>query len=385
MIRPSLRATNCRTIILRTACTLSAILFISGCSDGSDGIRKTNVVYDFSALDAAMQQFIDSSSTFDGISYTLVDKDDGAVHEAAFGDHDLDIIVMLASTSKMPSVSLLMALDDDESLQFDVERPIEEYLPWQGVYGDRTTVELVSNTSGIPGLSGIPEYGAHLCQFSADISLQECGEVLYTVEVPGTIAPGIAFDYGGTQWHLSGLVAEHVTNSTWNQAFDQYIGQPCELEVFSYGNPWSDLSSFTGSPDSLIGKQNAHIEGGAISNMQDYAKILLMHLRDGYCGDTQVMSNESIEFVRENRSGDFGPDYGMGWWIVPGDEENATIYYDPGAFGAISWIDAQRGIGGYVAIDDYSRTEPGAVYSYVLEVIIPLQQAAVDEARAAAN
>jgi hypothetical protein len=45
----------------------------------------------------------------------------------------------------------------------------------------------------------------------------------------------------------------------------------------------------------------------------------------------------------------------------------------------------ERGIGGYVAIDDYTREAPGAVYEMVLTQIIPLQQKAVDTARAAAG
>ena len=74
---------------------------------------------------------------------------------------------MLASTSKMPAVSLLMALHDDESLDYDVETTIDTYLPWDGVYGDRTTVDLVSNTSGIPGLAALGDYGPHVCQFTS--------------------------------------------------------------------------------------------------------------------------------------------------------------------------------------------------------------------------
>jgi CubicO group peptidase (beta-lactamase class C family) len=283
----------------------------------------------------------------------------------------------------MPAVSLLMALHDDASLDYDVAATIDNYLPWDGIYGDRTTVDLVSNTSGIPGLSALGNYGAHVCQFASDITLQECAETLYTVEVPGTVAPGTRFSYGGTQWHLSGAVAENVTNSTWGQAFDEYIAQPCELEVFEYGNMWTLLGEWNGSPDSLRGQQNAHIEGGAITNLQDYAKILLMHLHGGRCGNTQVMAEESVAFMQENRAGTLGTDYGMGWWLLPGDEENNAIVYDPGAFGAISWLDMERGIGGYVAIDDYTRTAPAAVFAEVLNKIIPLQQQAVDEARAA--
>lgn len=363
---------------------MAALILLSGCSDGSDGPNTPPLpVYDFTAVDAAFQQFLDESTMFDGISVTLVDTDQGTVHEAAFGDHSLDIVVMLASTSKVPSVSLLMALNDDESLNYDVEAGIDNYLPWDGVYGDRTSVQLVSNTSGIPGLSGIADYGVHMCQFLPDVALESCAQLLYTVELPGSAPPGTVFDYGGSQWHLAGAVAEHVSNSLWSQAFDEYIAAPCELEVFQYGNMWTDLDAWNGSPDSLRGLDNPHIEGGAITNMRDYAKILIMHLRGGRCGDTQVMSADSVAFMQVNRTSELGVPYGMGWWIVPGDEESATVYYDPGAFGAVSWLDTKRGIGGYVAIDDYTRENPGAVYSLVLNQIIPLQQQAVDEARAA--
>ncbi|MEO0438140.1 MAG: serine hydrolase domain-containing protein [Pseudomonadota bacterium] len=366
----------------------------TACSDGSDSSASESAVsptaepaapvYSFDEVDTELQRFIDESQVFDGISYTLVDGDQGMVHEAAFGDHTLDTVVQLASTSKMPSVALLMALHEDESLDFDIAAPIERYLPWEGVYGDRTTEQLLSNTSGIPGLGSIATYGVsgHICQFAGNTTLQECGETLYVNESPGSTEPGTAFDYGGSQWHLAGAVAEVVSNSTWNQAFDVYIGTPCELEVFTYGNMWSNLDDWTGSPDSLTGQENANVEGGGITTLQDYAKLLLMHLRGGACGDNQVLSQDSVDFVQTDRGGPLGgPGYGMGWWIIYADEENNELIYDPGAFGAVSWLDVERGIGGYVAIDDYTRTEQDSVYDFVLNTVVPLQRAVVDAAR----
>ena len=370
---------------IRLASCMFALVILSACSNGSNNSQAAPPSYNFDEVDARLQQFLDESDVFDGISVILVDTEQGAVHEAAFGDHTLDTVVMLASTSKMPSVSLLMALHDDASLNFDVEETIDSYLPWDGVYGDRTTVSLVSNTSGIPGLAGLAAYGPHMCQFTANVTLNECAEILYTVEVPGSVPLGTQFSYGGTQWQLAGAVAEHVTNSTWGQAFDRYLAGPCELEVFEYGNMWTVMGAWNGSPDSLLGQANAHIEGGAITSLQDYAKILLMHLRGGRCGDTQVMSPESVAFMQDNRAAAVGVNYGKGWWVLPGNGQRSTIVYDPGAFGAVSWLDMERGIGGYVAIDDYTRADPGAVYALVLDQIIPLQQQAVDAARTAAG
>jgi CubicO group peptidase (beta-lactamase class C family) len=362
----------------------SALLLLTACSDGSDNHSAAQPVYNFTALDERFQQFVDESPAFEGISVVLVDKAQGSVHAAAFGDHTLDTVVILASTSKMPSVSLLMALHDDESLDFDIEATIDNYLPWEGVYGDRTTAQLVSNTSGIPGLAKLGTYGPHLCQFSSTTTLDECGRILYSVELEGSVPPGTVFDYGGSQWQLSGAVAEHVANSSWVQAFDTYIAKPCDLEVFTYGNMWLIQNEWNGSPDSLRGQENAHIEGGAITNLQDYAKILLMHLHGGRCGDTQVMSTESVEFMQRNRTAALGTDYGLAWWIAQGNEGESTVVYDPGAFGSISWLDMERGIGGYVAIDDYDSGASRDVHAFVRQHIIPMQQQAVDEARAAA-
>ena len=59
---------------------------------------------------------------------------------------------MLASTSKGAGVMAIMALDEDESVDFSISEPVSTYLPFDGVYADRTVEQMVSNTSGIPGL-----------------------------------------------------------------------------------------------------------------------------------------------------------------------------------------------------------------------------------------
>ena len=371
---------------------LVVCLFLTACSGDSGSDRDENETpppepipeYDFTSVDNRFQLFLDENEVFDGISYTLVDAEQGVVHEAALGDHTLDIVVMLASTSKVPAVTLMMAMNDDESLDYDVEATIDSYLPWEGVYGDRTTVQLVSNTSGIPGLGALGEYGAHLCQYSPAGTLEACGQTIYGTLLPSTIGPDEAFDYGGSQWQLAGAVIEQVGNQTWRQAFSQYIAEPCELEVFQFGNMWSDQAAWTGNADSLQGLDNPSIEGGAISNMQDYAKLLLLHLRGGKCGDNQVVSSASVDFMQIDRAGKFGTPYGMGWWIVANEDGSApTVFHDPGAYGAISWIDIERGIGGYVAVDDYTRVASGDSIGLVLSEIIDLVATAVDEGRAA--
>lgn len=376
---------------LRKIILLSAISLLSACggggsdspppppSDGGGTTPPANETPDFSAVDEAFQNFLENSPIFDGISYVVVDAD-GTLHMAAFGDHTEDTIVMLASTSKVPAVMTLLALEEDQNVDFVMDRPIREILPFDGVYGDRTPEQLVSNTSGIPGLRQLSLYGPHLCQYSFDetIGFEACGEVLLSVPLPDSHDAGSIFDYGGSQWQLAGVTASVAANATWNQLVDQYLGTPCGLEVFTFGNMWEDLTQWDGTASSLRGQGNPNIEGGAITNLADYATLLQVHLNGGYCGATRVLSESALAEMRIDRGGVVAENpvpYGMGWWIrndMPG------IYEDPGAFGSMSFLDIERGFGGYVAIDDYTRTDAEAPTKLVREEIIPLLQSALD-------
>ena len=348
---------------------------------------------DFSEVDASFQAFIDERTDFDGISYVLVDAD-GIIHQEVFGDHTDDTVVLLASTSKVPAVMTLMALQEDANVDFSMSEPVSTYLAYDGPYADRTVEQMVSNTSGIPGLRLLAGYGSstgptiedfnHLCQFSAQafFNFEACGQTLVQNELPTTQPAGSVYDYGGSQWQIAGVTASTVANATWNQLVDQYLITPCGLEVFTFGNPWESPTSFTGSVDTLAGTSNPNVEGGAITNMADYAKLLQVHLNGGLCGDTQVLSEDSIASMQTDRGGVVTTNatpYGMGWWIR---EDLPGVFTDPGAFGAVSFIDVNRGIGGYMAIDEYGdAADSGAPPGFFIGQAIPAIQAAWDAAQ----
>ena len=371
---------------------LAAVVFITACSDGSNH-KITEVpsapMADFTAADTRLKDFLAENENFDGASIVIVDKNEGTIHRAAFGDHTVDTVVLLASTSKMPAVSLLMALaEDDENVDFEIDAPISDYLPWMGVWStDITAEQLVSNRSGIPGLAyqfaGL--YGAHICQYIPVGTLYECAQTIYEAPLPGTISnpPGEAFDYGGSQWQLAGAVAETVGGTGWNQLLDQYIGEPCGLEIFRFGNNLSFPTEWDGNPDSLAGLDNPNIEGGAISNLDDYAKILMMHLNEGACGDNQVLSEEAVGFMRIERTQfEDGGGYGMGWWSEPVEEGSSIYHYtDGGFYGSLSWIDIERNYAGYVALEEYSGAFGSQGSGMVRSELIPLIEEAIDAVR----
>jgi CubicO group peptidase (beta-lactamase class C family) len=392
---------------ITSICFLFTALFtLAGCGGGGGGGSNPTpppvvvdppppapTAPDFSEVDASFQAFIDERTDFDGISYVLVDAD-GIIHQEVFGDHTDDTVVLLASTSKVPAVMTLMALQEDANVDFSMSEPVSTYLAYDGPYADRTVEQMVSNTSGIPGLRLLAGYGSatgptiedfnHLCQFSAQafFNFEACGQTLVQNELPTTQPAGSVYDYGGSQWQIAGVTASTVANATWNQLVDQYLVTPCGLEVFTFGNPWESPTSFTGSVDTLAGTSNPNVEGGAITNMADYAKLLQVHLNGGLCGDTQVLSEDSIASMQTDRGGVVATNatpYGMGWWI---QEDLPGVFTDPGAFGAVSFIDINRGIGGYMAIDEYGdEADSGAPPSFFIAQAIPAIQAAWDAAQ----
>ena len=375
--------------------TLLCLGLLLACSDSSDNSGTGTIApqYDFTAASQWLQGLV-SDQGLEGAGFIVISREHGVLHTESFGAFDNDTNYLLASVSKVPSVSLLLALASDPDVNFDIDTPIENYLPWQGVYPGISTAQLLSNTSGIPGLlaSFSGSYGAHMCQYSSAgefpnaESLHDCARVIYQTPLEGTVPPGTAFDYGGSQWHLAGAVAESVGGDSWNNLFRQYIGEPCGLEVFEYAN--GNTGTFTGNPDSLLGRDNPNIEGGGMANLPDVAALLRMHLNDGLCDGGRVMDEELARRMRvdvgtelgsRNWVGSRNRGYGMGWWIPALAPEEATLFQDGGAFGSATWIDTARGYGVFVALAIYNDLGAATTSrNRVTDELTPIMEAIVD-------
>ena len=343
--------------------------------------------FDFTGVDSALQYFLSQGIT-DGFSVLILHRDFGVIFEKAYGNFELDRVVQLRSASKLASATLMMALDNHSGVDFTVQSPIGGYLPFEGVYGDRSSEQLVSQVSGIPGNAFWIYYEPHLCQYDAGHDFHECGQRIYQSELPGTQPAGTRYSYGGSQWQLAGLVATHASGKSWGKLFQQLIAGPCDMEVFRYGNLLSSSQAqpWDGNPEHLPGKDNPNIEGGAIANLRDYGKLIALHLNDGWCGNRQVLAPGGVEFMRIDRSmpaippeNDLDGGYAMGAFInnVAGPN-TSPVYVTPGALGTIAWIDNFLDYGAVFMTEVGNFDDYPDVRDFTGAALIPQVRAAVE-------
>jgi CubicO group peptidase (beta-lactamase class C family) len=350
---------------MRAVLTACASVLLLGCSTDPEVPPRDDT---FDPFDAEVDAFL-SEVGLDGATAVIVHEDDGVLHTAGYGAFGVDRVSAIASSSKIISAGVLLRLADDGLL--DLDTPISEYLgDWGDHKTDITVAQMLSNSSGMPGL-GRADYEPYVCQFTGG-NLTACGEELYTADDEADrVPPDSQFIYGGAQWQLAGAVAEVVSGKSWATLIDEIYGAPCGLTATGYGNgavraflmagpdgdPFAYPSWMDGTVESIDPTDNPLIEGGGYTTAADYGLLLLMHLRGGLCGDNRVLSEAAVSRMQEDRiaaayDGQTGVEtaqgYGMGWWI----NRDEPFVSDGGAYGSFPWLDLGRGYGAMFIIED---------------------------------
>jgi len=320
--------------------------------------------YDFAAVDSVVQAFVDDRG-LNGAGLVIVDADDGVIFEQYWGEFGPERSSLIASSSKMLVAGVLLRLQDDGLLNIDA--PVVDAVDWGSDNPEITPAQLLSNSSGLPGLLPDPGYGPYICQFLPAGTLQDCARSIFTSpdDDADITRPDVAFNYGGAQWQVAGAVAEAVSGKSWAELIDETYVQPCGVDSLAFNNHFTQIGAgfnypvaFNSDPSTLIATDNPNLEGGAYITASDYGQLLLMHLSGGVCGDEQVLSQEALDTMHADRiaaaydgsAGGAGTGYGMGWWI---DRESGRIS-DGGAYGTVPWLDLEDGYGAYLVIESTS-------------------------------
>lgn len=376
------------TLIL--AC-LGFCLLVSGCADDNTSDNLTS--FDFSEFDAEIEAVLNEAG-LDGASVAIVHREEGMIHERAFGTWSVDRQSYIASASKILSAGVLLHLAEEGLL--DIDAPISEII---GDWGERdhhdpTLAQILSNSSGMVGLLASPSHPPYLCMISNLTTLGDCGRSIYTSrDERVTIDPDTEYRYGGAAWQLAGAIAEHVSGKTWNTLIDEIYVQPCELGGLTFGNPFTEFTAnLFSSRDqayppgglALEPSDNPNIEGGAYTTAGDYGRVLLMHLRGGVAPGGRVLTEASVSRMREDRIASYGgvasiagfeygyEGYGLGWWL---DRDVPGLACDPGIWGTTPWLDESRGYAGIIMVE--GSVDLGVTR---LERVLPLAETAVDAA-----
>jgi len=344
-----------------------------GVGGGLQRHQPPSRTYDFSAVDSAVADFMDAYGV-SGLTLAVAHKDDGQIYEKGYGDFDRDRVSLIASTGKVLSAGVILTLVDDGLL--DLDRPVAEYLDWGDHHSTVTTRHLLSMMSGIP--EDFPS-----CAGDPATSLQECARSIFENE-SRSVPPGEEFRYSADAWQLAGAVAEIVSGKTWDALVEERLVAPCGLTNTGYRN-FDTLQdypeAFAGDPAAIAPSENPNLGGGAYTTIDDYSKVLAMHLGGGLCAQQRVLSLAMVQSMQEALvpAGATLPpwrpealNYGMGWWWF---EEDPPLLVDSGFFGARSVLHPDEGWGAILIIE-LSTVVGGIMY----RDIVPFIRAAVTEA-----
>ena len=300
--------------------------------------------YDFTTVD----KFIETNlANYNDKVVVLVSQNGKLIYHNAMG-LDSTSVKPIASASKWLSAAVIMSLVDDNKISLD--DTVGKFLPifTGNKKGNITIRQLFSHTAGFNGDS------EQSYEYQRDITLAAAVDSI-ALYVPLAFTPGSAFSYGSSGMHIGGRIAELVTGRSWQDLFNEKIGNPCHMSV-RYGSA-----------------SNPIIAGGANTSAADYLKFLEMITNKGTYEGNQVLSENALAIMLSDQTkgavikgtpyatNPFSPypntsiRYGMGNWLDVVDASGSVLESSsPGLFGTHPWQDSKNKIAGII----FTQTTP---------------------------
>jgi CubicO group peptidase (beta-lactamase class C family) len=271
-----------------------------------------------------------------GVSLVIVEGDQ-IVHLRGFGKARSDgeaptpqTPFALGSTTKSFTATAVMQLV--EAGKIDLDSPVQRYLPWFRVADPQASARitirhLLNQTSGMSTLAGTACLGDLDDRLDA---AERQARSLSTLKLTHPV--GTCFQYCNLNYNLLGLIIEVVSGQPYAEYVQQHIIVPLEMRHTSTSPALAKQNGLAlghrywfgmpiAAPDVPF-PLSALPAGGLISTSEDLAHYLIAHLNGGRYGETQILSNASIEEMQrgiaEQRVMDASvAAYGMGWFVNP--------------------------------------------------------------------
>ena len=317
-----------------------------------------------------------------GVSLLLAHKGE-VIFKEAFGNLTIDQKVLMASSSKPVTATLLMILVDRGKLALD--DPLEKYLPeFKGITikgkppaKPPTVRHVLCNMSGLPGdffaesLLKRLRKGAGKAQEVANEAEKEVEKGkdragLFSARNRSLAAsvrelanrglatePGAEFHYCTMGFNVAARVAEVAAGRSFEELVRTELFEPLGLINTRY-TPFG-LQGLVASPMLPNGESRFIMAGGGMSStLDDFAAFYQMHANGGTYHGRRILSEQALRAMHTRQArlellmaGPYGNDYGLSFFLDRLDETGqAHLITHPGLFGTTPWLDKDRDVVG---------------------------------------
>jgi CubicO group peptidase (beta-lactamase class C family) len=245
---------------------------------------------------------------------------------------------IIGSVSKSFTALAAMQLVEDGKL--DLDRPVQDYLPWFSMAGDYDSGEitvrhLLVQTSGIPNEAGVTSLAR-----SSTKTTEE--EVRALSKISLVSRPGDSYIYSNANYNILGLLIDEVSDEGYVNHVREKIFEPLGMQNShlsrseGLGAGMADgYTKFFGFP--LAGEvqylDNSLAAGFIISTAEDMCHYLLMHLNGGRYEGNSILSEAGLtELYRPGQVRAGESKYAMGLVAIK-DESDTLIMHDGGTQG----------------------------------------------------
>ncbi len=314
--------------------------------------------------------------TVPGVSLLLAHQGE-VIFKEGFGNLAVDQKVLMASSAKPVTATLLMILVDHGKLALD--DPIEKYLPeFKGISikgklpaSLPTVRQLLCNMSGLPG-----DFLANsllnrrvrgwLTRKSTTRKLEDDNgksqSRLFSLQnrsladsvrafARGGLAtePGSGFHYCTMGFNVAARVAEVAAKRPFEELVRTELLEPMGMSNTRY-TPIG-LRALNASPTLPNGESRFIMAGGGMtSTLDDFAAFYLLHANGGTYRGHRILSEQAVATMHTRQAklellmaGPYGNDYGLAFFLDRLDERGqARLITHPGLFGTTPWLDKDR-------------------------------------------
>ena len=338
---------------------------------------------DLDSLRAILRKAVDDH-TVPGVSLLLAHKGE-VIFKEAFGNLAVDQKVLMASSSKPVTATVVMILVDQGKLSLD--DPVEKYLPeFKGITikgkppaKPPTVRHLLCNMSGLPGdflaesllkrlrkgagkaqddnRGNEIEKGNSSARFPSSGNRSLADSVRELAKGGLATEPGAEFHYCTMGFNVAARVAEVAAGRPFEELSRTELFEPMGMNNTRY-TPFG-LQALSSRPTLPNGESRFIMAGGGMSStLDDFAAFYQMQANGGTYRGRRVLSEQAVATMHTRQAklellmaGPYGNDYGLAFFLDRLDDKGqARAITHPGLFGTTPWLDEDRELVGVLFV-----------------------------------